>query len=173
MISHSHCAFRNSPRFVACVLLIGAALAAASCDDSKLLTSPATFASSAVSFDALSTTVVAQPVHNPFCPSVAPFTVPFVVVVRPNGALDLVVTQIRMQFIDSRGVRMPQVTLPAPVPTTQIGSALADARGDLRFALSMGIGCGVGRTGTIEVDLDTRDRRGQQHDSGHLTIDVR
>jgi hypothetical protein len=67
---------------------------------------------------------------------------------------------------------MPTVTLPAPVPTTEIGSALADSRGDLRFPLSMGIGCGVGRSGTISVEFNTRDGRGRLG-SGHLSVSVR
>jgi hypothetical protein len=67
---------------------------------------------------------------------------------------------------------MPTITLPAPVPTSQFGSALEASRGDLRFPLSMGIGCGVGRSGTISVHFNTRDGRGR-HGSGHLSVSVR
>ena len=66
-----------------------------------------------------------------------------------DGTTGLVVTGFRVQFTDSAGITAPQITLPAPVPTTQIGSALANARGDMFFSLSTGVGCGLGHTGSI------------------------
>ena len=65
---------------------------------------------------------VAKRVKNPFCPSVTPFNVPLVVVVQPSGGVGVVVTAIRVQFFDTSGTAALQVTLPAPVPTTQSGA---------------------------------------------------
>jgi hypothetical protein len=85
---------------------------------------------------------------------------------------DLFVNQIELQVTDILGSSLPTITLPAPVPTREFGSALAAARGDLRFPLNMGIGCGVGRSGTLSVHFNTRDGRGREG-SGDLKVNVR
>ena len=159
--------------------VVAAALAVASCSDDAVaptaptVTSPqASIEASGISFGLASDTVVAHPVSNPRCPSVTPFLVPFVIIISPNNVPDLMVTRIQMQFTDIMGSTLPAITLPAPVPTREFGSALTAARGDLRFPLNMGIGCGVGRSGTISVHFDTRDGRGRER-SGHLDVNVR
>lgn len=162
---------------VACAVLVST-LVMLSCGDGA--TSPASpsnvdslgLASGGVSVGASPDRAVAFGVKQPRCPSIAPFDVPFVVVVHPNGLQGLIVTQIQMQFTDSSGVAMPSITLPAPVPTTPFGSALDAARGDLQFPVRMGIGCGVGRTGTIRVDVHTRDGSGR-HRSGMVSLPVK
>jgi hypothetical protein len=164
---------RSSRRHITLALLFSAAVVTASCSDSHLPTTPTTFgvagsSSSSVSINALRDNIVAQPVTNAFCPVVAPFAVPFVVVV--NGGSDLVVTQFRMQFTDIAGTHMPSVTVPAPVPTQEFGTELANAR-DQRFPLNLGIGCGVGRAGIIVVGFDAHDRSGHQT-SGQTKITV-
>jgi hypothetical protein len=155
------------------------ALAAASCSDdaasptAPTITAPqASIETSGIPLALASDTVVAHPVSNPRCPSVAPFLVPFLLTISPNNVPDLVVTQIQMQFTDIMGSTLPTITLPAPMPTREIGSALAAARGDLRFPLNMGIGCGVGRSGTLSVHFNTRDGRGREG-SGDLKVNVR
>jgi hypothetical protein len=164
---------RRGCRYLASGALLGAALAVSSCTDhSKSPTTPTTFSSSAVSVSALSTTVVAQPVSNGFCPLVAPFAVPMTILINPNGVPNLAVTQIALQFTDTAGRRMPQVTLPAPVPTTEFGTALAASRAALAFPLTLGIGCGVGSVGTVVVLVDTRDGLGRML-SGRVSVFVR
>lgn len=170
--------FRVSRSLLIACAIVALALAGAACgDDAMLPTGPTTAAPQAgietagASFGLVSDSVVAQPVSNARCPSVAPFDFPFVLVVRPNDQVGLVVTQLQMQFTDANGVQMPSVTLPAPVPTTQFGSALAASRGGLQFPLRMGIGCGVGRSGTIVVQVTTRDASGRSG-SGSVTIGV-
>jgi hypothetical protein len=164
-------------RHIACVLLLGAAVASASCDEKKYPTEPITFGFeplglTAVRFSAQSSTVIAQPVSHPRCPQVAPFNVPFVVVMDPNGATGVAVTGFRVQFTDSAGNSTPQTLLPAPVPVTPFGSALADARADKFFSLSTGVGCGVGQTGIIVVVVDTQDDNGHKA-SGRVEFNVR
>ena len=165
----------SSRRQLRGALLIAAALVAASCSDAKVPTTPTTFGiagtSSSASISALSDNIVAQPVGNFFCPTVAPFTAPFVILVHSNGLPGLVVTQLRMQFTDSAGMHMPSVTLPAPVSTQEFGSELTAAR-ELRFPLALGVGCGAGRTGVIEVGFDAHDRSGHRS-SGQTKITVR
>jgi hypothetical protein len=113
-------------------------------------------------------TVVARSVDSSFCPAVPPFTVPFHLLIHGKDA-GLVVTSITMRFVDSSGVQMPQVTLPAPVPTTQFGTALAESR-DL--PLSLGIGCGTGHAGTLFLLVETLDGQGRRG-STDLIVDVR
>ena len=165
----------SSRRHLSGAILIAAALVASSCSDSKLPTTPTTFGvagtSSSASISALSDNIVAQPVGNFFCPTVAPFTAPFVVVVHSNGISGLVVTRLQMQFTDSAGMHMPTVTLPAPVPIQEFGSELTAAR-ELRFPLTLGVGCGVGRAGVIVVGFDAHDRSGHKT-SGQTKIMVR
>jgi hypothetical protein len=165
----------SSRRHLSGAILIAAALVASSCSDSKLPTNPSTFGmagtSSSASMSALSDNIVAQPVSNPFCPTVAPFAVPFVIVVQPNGVPGLVVTQFQMQFTDLAGTHMPTVTVPAPVPTQEFGSELTAAR-ELRFPLTLGVGCGVGRSGVLVVGFDAHDRSGHKT-SGQTKITVR
>ena len=113
-------------------LLVVAAILSASCggtDAAQNLTQPTSSSdSSSVAVSTISQLVVAERVNNPFCPSVTPFKVPIGIVVQPNSAVGITVTSIRVQFTDTTGAVMPQVTLPAPVPTTQFGSALENAR---------------------------------------------
>ena len=156
-------------RRVACALLLGAAIASASCEK-KYPTEPITFGYNplgltAVTFSAQSSTVFAQPVSNARCPQVAPFNVPFVVVMNPNGATGVVVTGFNVRFTDSAGNSAAEILLPAPIPVTPFGSALADARGDRFFNLTTGIGCGVGQTGSIVVVVDTSDDQGHKGSS--------
>ena len=166
----------NRRRHIARALLVGAALIAASCGDSNLPTTPTTFgvagssSSSNVSINALSDNIVALPVARPFCPTVSPFIVPFTVVVNPNGTTGLVVTSLNMQFTDLAGTHQPSVTVPMPIPTQEFGTELTNAR-DLRFPLSLGIGCGVGRSGVIVVSFDGTDQRGKKS-SGQTRITV-
>src|SRR5262245_30151931 len=163
-------------RHVLCAILLAGAVASTSCEK-KYPTEPITFGSNplgltAVTFSAQSSTVIAQPVSNARCPQVSPFNVPFVVVMNPNGATGVVVTGFQVQFTDSAGNTAPQIVLPAPVPVTPFGSALADARGDRFFQLSTGVGCGVGRTGIIVVVVDTAADQGHKG-SGRVQFNVR
>ena len=157
-------------------LLVVAAFLATSCSDSDprpdvIRPSPFAGSPSAVSVTATSAVAVAQEVSNPFCPAVAPFNVPLGIVVEPKDRVSFTVTAIRLQFADTSGNAMPQVTLPAPVPTTQFGSALTEARSQT-FLVALGIGCGAGHTGSVRIGVDTRDVHGRAG-SGQATVSVR
>jgi hypothetical protein len=156
-------------------LLVFAAFLPASCGGSDAppnVTQPTPFSTaSKVSVSTTSSLALAQPVNNPRCPSVAPFSVPLVIVVQPDVST-VVVTGIRMQFFDTSGMSMPQVTLPAPVPTTQIGTALADARSAKVFPVTLGIGCGTGHLGDVQILVETRDAQGRTG-SGRASVTVR
>jgi hypothetical protein len=86
--------------------------------------------------------------------------------------LNLFVSTIGFRFVDSNGVQMPPVTLPAPVMATQFGSALVAARSSRTFPLDVRFGCGTLRTGTILVTVDTTDANGRTAVQD-LTIGVR
>jgi len=158
-------------------VLAAVALAASACSDSDTAapTNPTSFSTSAqtnVVFSTGSTTVAAVPVFNASCPTVAPFRVPIFVFASPGGAASLVVTKIQLQFTDTSGVQMPAVTLAAPVPITQFGDALEASRDALQFPVSLDIGCGVGRFGTVVIIVDARDGHGRRH-SGRMSVNVR
>jgi len=158
-------------------VLAALALATPACSDSEMAapTNPTSFSTSAkanVSFSTVSDTVSAVPVFTSSCPAHAPFRVPIVVLVSPNGAANLTVTQIRLQFTDTSGIQMPQVTLTAPVPMTQFGDALEASREGLQFPVSLGIGCGAGRFGTVVIIVDAHDGHGRRH-SGRMSVNVR
>jgi hypothetical protein len=149
-------------------LLVFAVLLTASCSDTDarlFATQPSQVASSTIAVSATSATAFAEPVRNPLCPSIAPFNVSFGVIVRATGSSAVVITGIRMLFTDTSErqaapvtVPMLPVTLAAPGPTMQFGSAQA---GSLRtFPLILGIGCGTDRRGTLLVIVDTEDNRG-------------
>jgi hypothetical protein len=157
-------------------LLVVVAILGASCsgtDADQNLTQPSPSASPlSVGVSTTSSLAVAERVRNPFCPSVAPFNVPLVVVVQPPGGVSVIVTAIRAQFFDTSGFAAPQVTLPGPVPTTQFGSALEDARSGQTFPVTIGIGCGTGHTGTMRIVVETRDSQGRPA-MGQTTVGVR
>jgi hypothetical protein len=159
-------------------LLVVAAFLGASCGgtDALNLTQPTQSTQSgsplSLSVSTTSPIAVAQRVDNPFCPSVAPFNVRLGIIVQPNGAVGVVVTAIRVQFFDTSGNGAPQVTLPAPVPTTQFGTALDNARSGQSFPVSFGIGCGTEPTGTAQILVETRDAHGRRG-LGRATVSVR
>jgi hypothetical protein len=154
-------------------LLVVAAVVAASCDANNATQSPTqpTPANNAPSITVSTTspTALAQRVSNPFCPTVAPFNVPFVVVVS-SGLFPVVVTSIRLQFVDTAGFGMPLVTLPAPVPTAQIGTSLALARSQF-FPVVLPIGCASGFKGNVQIAVQTRDAQGRI-ETNHATLSV-
>jgi hypothetical protein len=157
-------------------LLVVTAFLGASCggtDASPNLTQPTQSSSPlSVAVSTSSPMAVAQHVIGSRCPSFPPFNVPFVIVVRADGVVDAVVTAIRLQFVDTSGFGMPQVTLPAPVPTTQFGTGLASARSGQVFPVTLGIGCGTGHIGSVQILVDTRDAQGRTG-SGRATVGVR
>jgi hypothetical protein len=157
-------------------LLVVAAFLAASCDVNDAgpnnFTKPTTpLNASAVSVSTTSPTAAAHPVGSAFCPSIAPFNVPLVIVVQPIGVIPVVVTAIRLQFFDTSGFGMPMVTLPAPVPTAQFGTGLNIARSAQFFPVTLGIGCGTGISGRVQVIVETRDDQGRTG-SGNTTVRV-
>ena len=109
-------------------LLVVVAFLSASCGGTDAVVNPTqpspTTSALSVAVSTTAPITVAQRIQNPFCPSVTPFSVPLVVVVQPPTGVSVIVTSIRAQFVDTSGAAAPQVTLPAPVPTTQFGSAL-------------------------------------------------
>jgi hypothetical protein len=149
--------------------LLGAALLVTSCSsDPASPTTPTTFASgSSVSVTGRALAPVPA-MATPGCPAVTPFAMPFLVTVTPNGTVGIVVTSITTQFTDSQRLQAPAVTLPAPVPTAQIGTALEQARGPQSFALDL---CRSFGEGTLVVIVNTLDTSGR-HGTGTVTVAV-
>jgi hypothetical protein len=158
------------------LVLIAVVCLTASCSDADedarlVATQPSLVGTRLVSVTPTSSTLVAQPVRNSFCPTVAPFIVSGGVVVTQNSAANVVITSMRLLFTDSLGrqaspVTLPSipVTLPAPGPTLQFGSA--------QIPFTLGIGCGTGTNGTLIIVVDTSDDRGRP-DSHQVRVVVR
>jgi hypothetical protein len=146
-------------------LLVVVAFVSASCSGTDAVVNPTqpspTTSPLSVAVSTPSPFAAAQKIKNPVCPSVSPFSVPLIVVVEPPTGVSVIVTSIRAQFVDTSGAAAPQVTLPAPVPTTQFGSALEQARSGQSFPLTVGIGCGTGTTGSVRIFVETRDSQGR------------
>jgi len=154
--------------------IVAATLFAASCSDTDTPldpNAPTTVHVVQVGIGLSPSTLVAQSVAHPICPSVPPFTTTLNLLVRNDGNVRLFVSTIRLRFVDRFGMQAPQVTLPAPVPTTQFGSALIDARDSRAFAIPFQFGCGTTRAGRITVFVDMRDDRGMTQ-SRQATVDV-
>ena len=152
----------------ACVL---AALLTTSCSDTDArlgLTEPTSIGSASLKVAATSATTRAQPVDNPACPAVAPFTVPLGVVVSTDGSSTVVITGIRAEFTDTTGRRAstmtvptPSVTLPAPGPTPVFGTPTA-ALFERSFPFVFDVGCETGPIGTVVIIVDGSDQRGRR-----------
>ena len=148
--------------------IVAATLFAASCSDTDTPldpNAPTTVHVVQIGIGLSPSTLIAQSVAHPICPSVPPFTTTLNLVVRNDGNVRFFVNTIRLRFVDTAGVQAPQVTLPAPVPTTQFGSALIEARDARAFAI------GTRRAGRITVFVDMRDDRGMTQ-SRQATVDV-
>jgi hypothetical protein len=146
------------PRYTCVPILIAISILAAACDYPNTPTEPSTTTvqtmGTGVTITAVSPTTVVRPGEFLGCPGgFSPFTVQFGLVVQSDNTTVLV-SQFRVRFTDANGRSAQQVTLPAPVPTVQFGTALHQAR--QTFPLSFDLGCGFVRTGTAFVDVDGR-----------------
>jgi hypothetical protein len=148
----------------------GMALLLAACSSSQPAspTEPTTFVGgSSVSISA--TPTAAAHAAPPFgCPVPTPLIMPFLVTVTPTGQTGFAVTNITTRFTDSRGVQAPAVTLPAPVPTVQFGTALEQARNPQSFAFDV---CRSAGRGTIVIVVSTHDTSGRNA-TGCVTVAV-
>ena len=138
--------------------LVLSAFLASACDDTKnTVAAPTTINAAGVSATVTTGSAVAAPSVSGTCPA---FTIPLSLVVQ-SGVSAVTVTEVAARFVDSRGTAMPQVTLPAPIPTTQFGSELIDARSARTIQIMLPIGCTSDRAGTVVVLVTTRDRHGR------------
>ena len=162
------------------LILAGALmLALAGCETANTPAVPTTLESHAASASvSAASSVQAQPTSFSFCPTVTPFSATVGIVVVA-GDVDLFVTSITSQFTDTNNIQLPvitsqppPVTLPAPVPTAQFGSALVQARSQVTFPVTVGTGCGTASTGTVVLAVQMTDANGVQL-TQHLSVIVR
>ena len=149
---HKLAVFSALPTFVLSTFFVIA------CDDAKNnVAAPTTFDVAGVSASVTAGAAIADPNAGAAC---AAFTIPLSLVVQ-GGANAVAITSVTAQFLPNGGMPMPQVTLPAPVPTVQFGSALTDAKQTIPLLLP--VGCVVNRTGTVVVLVSTRDGHGHSN----------
>jgi hypothetical protein len=126
---------------------------------------------SSVSFATTSPTAFSQIVSTPSCSTGVPFSVPVNLVVTVNGDVAVFITAISFAFTDMSGITTPQVTLPAPIPTAQFGTALVQARSSRTFPLTLPVGCWTDHKGTMVMQVSTRDELGSVS-SGQVSVVV-
>ena len=153
----------------AALVILGVSLLTTGCSDSDDGLAPtgpvALRAGTSTTFASIQPSVVSgRPTGLGGCPQVQPLRALLNLNVRADD-VDLLLREIRLQFFDTGGLAAPTVTLPAPVMTTQFGTALVQARSARSFALDFGFGCGTGRLGTIVVVVLAQDGRGRDHSS--------
>jgi hypothetical protein len=134
-------------------------LALAGCGTANTPTVPTTLESHASASVSAASSVQAQQTSFSFCPTVTPFSATIAVVVVA-GDVDLFVTSITSQFTDTNNIQLPTITLPAPVPTAQFGSALVQARQGVTFPVTVNFGCGTASTGTVTMAVHLSDANG-------------
>lgn len=159
----------------AALVILGVSLLTTGCSDSDNGLAPtgpvALRAGASTTFATIQPSIVsAHPNGLGACPQVQPLRAMLNLNVHADD-VDVRLREIRLQFFDTGGLAAPQVTLPAPVMTTQFGTALVQARSARSFALDFSFGCGTGRRGTIVVVVHTQDARGRDH-SSRLQVQV-
>jgi hypothetical protein len=151
--------------------IIVAAVLAGACGSAQTATTPsAPEADASASVSAPSSVTGSAFGGRGSCPANPPFGAKVDVVVA--GGTGVVVTGIDVRFVDQQGIQARQVTLPAPVPTAQIGTALENARNPQRIPVEFSFGCGTGRFGTAFVTVHMTDGNGRRL-TRQLTVDVR
>ncbi|HEX4567077.1 MAG TPA: hypothetical protein VH138_10635 [Vicinamibacterales bacterium] len=149
------------------LILAGALmLALAGCETANTPTVPTTLETHASASVSAASSVQAQQTSFSFCPTVTPFNATIGVVVVA-GDINLFVTSITSQFTDTNNIQLPPitaqpppVTLPAPVPTAQFGSALVEARQGVTFPVTVNFGCGTASAGTVTMAVHLSDANG-------------
>jgi hypothetical protein len=154
-------------------LIVAAALipALAGCETTHAPTVPTALESHADASVSAASSVQAQQTTFSFCPAVTPLTATIGVVVVA-GNVNVLVTSITTQFTDVNSVQLPTITLPAPIPTAQIGSAFIQARSGVTFPVSVNFGCGTASTGTVAIGVHFQDANGVQS-TRNLSVNVR
>src|SRR5690242_13074711 len=117
-------------------ILPGALMLLAACETSQMPTVPTALESNANLSVTAASSVTAQHTTFSFCPFTPPFTATVGVVVVA-GSVNVFVTSITSQFTDINHVQLPTITLPAPIPTAQFGSALVQARSSVTFPVDV------------------------------------
>jgi len=146
---------RPTPQLILpCALVLLAA-----CETSHTPAAPTALESHESASVSAAASVQAQQTTFSFCPTVTPFSATIGVVVVA-GEVDLFVTSITSQFTDTNQITLPTITLPAPIPTAQFGTALVQARQGATFPVTVNFGCGTASTGTVAMSVHLSDANG-------------
>jgi len=159
--------------FAAAPIVVVAFLASACSDTAAPMTTtgPTTVSVRSADFSASTGAVFSQQMGKTACPAFPPFVIPVDLIVRVNGGFNVFLINVNMQFVDSTGIVMPQMTLPAPQLTAQFGTALVQARSSRTFPFTIPVGCGSQQKGTLTIQARTRDEQGRE-DSGQVSLKV-
>jgi len=161
-------------RALAAATIVVVASLASACSNTAALTTttgPTTFSVRSADFTASAGAVFSQQMGKTACPAFPPFVIPVDLIIRVNGGLNVFLVNVNMQFVDSTGIVMPQITLPAPQLTAQFGTALVQARSARTFPFTIPVGCGTQQKGTVTIQAMTRDEQGRE-ESGQVSLKV-
>lgn len=160
----------------AAITILAACFLTAGCSDTDApatATGPAALKLTSSTFATINPSdVTAQLNGRPNCPVLQPLRVTANLVVLADDDVTLFLNEVRLRFTDRGGLAGPQVTLPAPMLTSQFGTALIEARSSRRFPLDFSFGCSTDRTGTLTVNVRARDGRGRDR-SAEIQVAVR
>lgn len=158
------------------VVFLAAAMLTTACSDTDTrvtATGPSALLIADSQFASISpSTLTAQLIGRSACPELQPLRVTANLVVQSDDEVTLFLNEVRMRFTDRTGLPGPQVTLPAPMLTSQFGTALVQARSSRKFPLDFSFGCSTDRTGTLTVGVRARDGRGRDR-STEILVSVR
>ena len=142
-----------------------AALSSYGCDDGSATRIGPSSVNTEARFVSKSVTVpseiTAVPVPAAFCPFVSPFLAPVSVAIRADGASDLQLRALQLQFVDSVGVRGAFRMFDGAQLSTMFGSTLIPAFGTRTFPVSLPFGCVGGVTGTLFISVASSDLAGR------------
>jgi len=161
-------------RALAAATIVVVASLASACNDTAALTTttgPTTVSVRSADFSASAGAVFSQQMGKTTCPAFPPFVIPVDLIVRVNGGLNVFLINVNMQFVDSTGIVMPQITLPAPQLTAQFGTALVQARSARTFPFTIPVACGTQQKGALTIQARTRDEQGRE-ESGQVSLKV-
>jgi hypothetical protein len=100
-----------------------------------------------------------QSILQPNCPTVPPFSVPFIVNVRA-GALPVTLTEVRVQASDAFRIQAPPTIFDSSSLTRNFGSATIDSFAARAFPFTFGFGCGLQGIVVLNLAVTTVDSSG-------------
>ncbi len=92
-------------------------------------------------------------------------------VVRVNGGVNVFLTTVSMQFVDTIRHRDAAGDAAGAATDHAIRNRAREARSARTFPFTLAVGCGTDKKGTVTIVASTRDDRGRQ-ETGKVSVQV-